>query len=404
MRRRAFWLPVLMAVAAYLVLPLPGLSAPLSQRIDKAQKKVRAKKYKESVHSEAIAGYNTRIDRLQGEIRGLARRQSSIQARLDSKRAELTSLRERLERARERLARLKVELATSERALAARLVELYKADEPDALTVVLEADGFADLLERTEFLELVSKQDQRIVRRVRELKAEAVRLARELAVLEQRTEAAATAIQARRDELRAARDRSQRAQGELQETRDGRKVALSRVRHSRVRLEGDLREFEAEQARVQAALRAAQSSQGSGGGSGGSGGQAPSAGPIKRGSGQLIWPVSGPVVSPFGPRWGRLHAGIDIASPAGTPIRAADAGRVALAGVMGGYGNYTCIQHGGSLSTCYAHQSSIGVSQGAAVSQGQVIGSVGCTGHCFGDHLHFETRVGGSPVNPFGYL
>ena len=405
MRRRAFWLPVLLAVAAYLVLPLPGLSAPLSKRIETAQKKVRGKKYKESVHSEAIAGYNTRIDRLQGEIRGLARRQSSIQARLDSKRAELARLRERLERARERLARLKLELAKSERALAARLVELYKADEPDALTVVLEADGFADLLERTEFLELVSKQDQRIVRRVRELKAEAARLARELASLERRTEAAATAIQARRDELRAAKDRSERARGELQETRDGRQVALSRVRSSRVRLEGDLREFEAEQARVQAALRVSQSSQGSaGGGSSGSGGEAPSAGPIKRGSGQLIWPVSGPVVSPFGPRWGRLHAGIDIASPAGTPIRAADSGRVALAGVMGGYGNYTCIQHGGSLSTCYAHQSSIGVSQGASVSQGQVIGSVGCTGHCFGDHLHFETRVSGMPANPFGYL
>ena len=403
MRRRAFWLPVLLAVAAYLVLPLPGLSAPLSKRIDTAQKKVKAKKYKESVHSDAIAGYNTRIDRIQGEIRGLMRRQSSIQARLDSKRAELARLRERLERARERLARLKVELARSERALAARLVELYKADEPDALTVVLEADGFADLLERTEFLELVSKQDQRIVRRVRELKAETTRLARELASLERRTEAAATAIQARRDELRAARDRSERARGELQETRDGRKVALARVRHSRVRLEGDLREFEAEQARVQAALRAAQSVQG-GGGSSGSGGEAPSAGPIKRGSGQLIWPVSGPVVSPFGPRWGRLHAGIDIASPAGTPIRAADSGRVAIAGVMGGYGNYTCIQHGGSLSTCYAHQSSIGVSQGASVSQGQVIGSVGCTGHCFGDHLHFETRVSGTPANPFGYL
>ena len=408
MRRRAFWLPVLLAVTAYLVLPLPGLSAPLSKRIETAQKKVRAKKYRESVHSDAIAGYNARVNRLQGEIRGLARRQSSIQARLDSKRAELARLRERLERARERLARLRLELARSERALAARLVELYKADEPDALTVVLEADGFADLLERTEFLELVSKQDQRIVRRVRELKAEATRLARELASLEQRTEAAATAIQARRDELRAAKDRSERARGELQETRDGRKVALARVRQSRVRLEGDLKEFEAEQARVQAALRAAQASQGGGQGSSGSGdgsgGQAPAAGPIKRGSGQLIWPVSGPVVSPFGPRWGRLHAGIDIALPAGTPIRAADSGRVALAGVMGGYGNYTCIQHGGSLSTCYAHQSSIGVSQGASVSQGQVIGSVGCTGHCFGDHLHFETRVGGTPVNPFGYL
>jgi murein DD-endopeptidase MepM/ murein hydrolase activator NlpD len=103
-------------------------------------------------------------------------------------------------------------------------------------------------------------------------------------------------------------------------------------------------------------------------------------------------------------RWGRLHAGLDIAVPAGTGIRAADGGQVVLAAWTGGYGNYVCIQHTGSLSTCYAHLSSYGVSSGSSVSQGQVIGSVGCTGHCFGDHLHFETRVNGSPVDPMGYL
>ena len=75
-----------------------------------------------------------------------------------------------------------------------------------------------------------------------------------------------------------------------------------------------------------------------------------------------------------------------------------------LAAVTGGYGNYTCIDHGGGVSTCYAHQSSYAVSSGQSVDQGQVIGSVGCTGHCFGDHLHFEVRVNGSPVDPMGYL
>jgi murein DD-endopeptidase MepM/ murein hydrolase activator NlpD len=118
----------------------------------------------------------------------------------------------------------------------------------------------------------------------------------------------------------------------------------------------------------------------------------------------LIWPVSGPVVSPFGYRWGRLHAGIDIAVPYGTPIHAAAAGTVVLAGWVGGYGNYTCVDHGGGMATCYAHQSSYAVSQGAAVSQGQVIGYVGCTGHCFGPHLHFEVRINGAPVDPLGYL
>jgi len=127
------------------------------------------------------------------------------------------------------------------------------------------------------------------------------------------------------------------------------------------------------------------------------------AGPIVR-SGDLILPVNGGVVSPFGQRWGRLHAGIDMASPAGTPIRAAETGRVVIAGVVGGYGNYVCIQHGGSFSTCYAHLSRFMTRKGAAVRQGQVIGLVGCTGHCFGDHLHFETRVGGRPVDPQEFL
>ena len=127
------------------------------------------------------------------------------------------------------------------------------------------------------------------------------------------------------------------------------------------------------------------------------------AGPIQGGSGGMIWPVNGTVTSPFGMRWGRLHAGIDIAVPAGTPIRAAKSGSIVLAAPTSGYGNYTCIDHGGGLSTCYAHQSSYAITSGS-VSQGDVIGYVGCTGSCYGDHLHFEVRVNGAPVDPMGYL
>ena len=117
----------------------------------------------------------------------------------------------------------------------------------------------------------------------------------------------------------------------------------------------------------------------------------------------LVWPVSGPVVSGFGWRWGRMHEGIDIAVGGGTPIVAAAAGVVIYAGWMGGYGNLIIIDHGGGLATAYAHQSSFAVG-GGPVGQGQTIGYVGCTGHCFGDHLHFEVRVNGAPVDPLGYL
>ena len=117
----------------------------------------------------------------------------------------------------------------------------------------------------------------------------------------------------------------------------------------------------------------------------------------------LIWPVRGPVTSGFGMRWGRMHQGIDISAGTGTPIRAAKEGTVTFAGTMSGYGNVVIITHAGGLSTLYAHQSSLAVS-GGPVSQGQVIGYVGSTGHSTGPHLHFETRIGGTPEDPMRYL
>src|SRR5215210_1913178 len=122
------------------------------------------------------------------------------------------------------------------------------------------------------------------------------------------------------------------------------------------------------------------------------------------GSSTISSPVHGTVTSPFGPRSGRNHDGMDIAAPGGTPVRAAACGTVSLAGQQSGYGNIVCITHTSQFSTCYAHLSRFGTSNGASVQQGQVIGYVGCTGHCTGPHLHFETRVGGTPRNPTTYL
>jgi murein DD-endopeptidase MepM/ murein hydrolase activator NlpD len=118
----------------------------------------------------------------------------------------------------------------------------------------------------------------------------------------------------------------------------------------------------------------------------------------------LVWPSSGSVTSRFGPRWGRLHAGIDIANAVGTPVVAANTGRVVHAGWYGGYGNAVIIDHGGGFSTVYAHLSSIGTSLGAAVTRGQSIGQMGNTGNSTGPHLHFETRIGGVAYDPARYL
>ncbi|HET7721449.1 MAG TPA: peptidoglycan DD-metalloendopeptidase family protein [Acidimicrobiales bacterium] len=128
------------------------------------------------------------------------------------------------------------------------------------------------------------------------------------------------------------------------------------------------------------------------------------AAPAKVGGSGVAWPTNGSVTSGFGYRWGSLHAGIDIANGVGTPIRAAKAGTIILAGWNGGYGNCIVIDHGGGFSTLYGHMTRLRASDGQRVSQGDLIGDMGSTGNSTGSHLHFETRVNGSPQDPTRYL
>jgi len=121
-------------------------------------------------------------------------------------------------------------------------------------------------------------------------------------------------------------------------------------------------------------------------------------------SGNLSSPVSGVETSPYGPRGGRNHDGIDIAAPTGTAVRAALCGTVTVREQQSGYGNIVCVTHSSTFSTCYAHLSAFNVSNGQAVRTGQVIGRVGCTGSCTGPHVHFETRVNGTARDPKPYL
>ncbi|MBR1728900.1 MAG: peptidoglycan DD-metalloendopeptidase family protein [Selenomonadaceae bacterium] len=127
-------------------------------------------------------------------------------------------------------------------------------------------------------------------------------------------------------------------------------------------------------------------------------------------SGGMIWPISGPITSPFGwrthPIFGsqRFHSGLDIGGDYGLPIHAAKAGVVSHAGWIGGYGNTVMIDHGGGIVTLYGHNESLNVSVGQQVSQGQVIAFCGSTGNSTGPHCHFEVRLNGEPVSPYNYL
>jgi murein DD-endopeptidase MepM/ murein hydrolase activator NlpD len=362
----------------------------IDKTIKRKNRTIERQKGQERRLSGQIQRYDTRIGSLQVRINGLQTRQDSLQADLDVKLGELGEIQENLKTQRARLVRLRARLAEGRRILADRLVELYKADDPDVMTVILNANGFADLLERSEFIGRVGRQDQKIVTRVTTDKAEATATTKRLGKLEDRKKVVVGIIAARRNQVASVREEVTAQRDNFADARSDRQDILGGVRADRVENQEDVAALARESERITARLA----------------GSSGTAGPVRAGSGGLIWPVNGPITSPFCERraWEACHPGIDIGVPGGTPIRAAASGKVVLAGPNGGYGNYTCIQHAGPLQTCYAHQSSIQVSVGQSVSQGQVIGLVGCTGLCFGDHLHFETRINGSVVNPMNYL
>ena len=203
-----------------------------------------------------------------------------------------------------------------------------------------------------------------------------------------------------RDDLlrqRAAAERAKQVASARQQALEGQLRQLLRDRASRGRLsaalEKRIKEVQAEAAALAGSDRNVRNILSSG---------SKSVGKVS-GSG-LMWPVRGRVTSNYGRRWGRLHAGIDIGAPKGTPIRAAKAGTVRFAGQMSGYGNVVILDHGGGLSTLYGHQSRLGSRRGQKVDQGQTIGYVGSTGRSTGNHLHLEVRINGSPQNPRRYL
>jgi len=372
--------------------PSPGQ---LQSKIDRKQSLIGGHKAHERVLTTEVSSYTKRIDNLQSDITSLSARQQKLQTSLDAKRAQLAAVQAKLRAERARLARLRARLLVVQRTLANRLVELYKADKPDVVTVVLNSNGFEDLLERTEFMHRISQQDAHIIGVVRSAKADATSTAATLDGLEKQAAHVAAQIQSQRDQVSTVRVSLVGRRDSIQSVRSQKFTLLKSSRNRRHALEDDVASLKNAQAKIQAKLAGFAGSQ--------------PAGPIRGGSHGLIWPVNGPITSPFceSRAWESCHPGIDIGVPSGTPIRAAAAGKVVLMqpeAASGGYGNFTCIQHTASLSTCYAHQSRFGTSIGAQVSQGQVIGYSGCTGRCFGPHVHFETRINGSVVNPMNYL
>jgi murein DD-endopeptidase MepM/ murein hydrolase activator NlpD len=397
LKKRLVSMALFAAVAALstLLVAGPAPAQDLESKLEAKQEKLDEVREKKGVLTSTISRYGDQIDRLTGEVAEIRGREEAVRTRLAAKQAELDKAVADLDLAKDHLVEMRARLKRALGALRARLVAMYETGTPDVISVLVGSTDVDDLAARAEYINRLHGMDEAVVGRVRELRDQVRQIVDRLRTTKDQIEAARDAIATEEQALASARSALQSHQQELVAARGKRVSALAAIGEHEEELDGDV-------AAIQGKIAAELSTTGS---------MPLPAGPIQGGSGGLIWPVDGAVVSPFGGRdigaGYEYHPGIDIAVAEGTPIRAAASGTVIFTqseASSGGYGNYTCIDHGGGLSTCYAHQSSFAVSEGQSVSQADIIGYTGCTGYCLGPHLHFEVRINGSVTDPMGYL
>ena len=361
----------------------------IDSNIASLQGKLSSTRESEAQLRDRIAGLSNRIGSLETQVGGVLQQLATLQKDLSLRRRRLTDLTQLYALQTRRLNALKKQYSRAVGILNRRLVAIYEGEVPSTLDFVLGATSIDDVLQKMDFVTLIGNEDRQIAAQVKSAKltmgAERVQTRKlRLKVLGDERALAARAAQERET-----RNALLGATNQLVLTKQQRAADLSNLSAHDRALADEISQEQAESARLAGQILAAQTH------------SSVTSTPSSAG---LIWPVNGPITSPFGPRWGSFHAGIDIGVPTGTPIHAAAAGTVIYCGVEGGYGNLVVLDNGGNLATAYAHQSAIAVACGQHVDQGQVIGYVGCTGHCFGPHLHFEVRINGQAVDPLGYL
>jgi murein DD-endopeptidase MepM/ murein hydrolase activator NlpD len=402
-RRAGLWAAAAAVLPIVLVLLSAGTAAgdPGSEkaRVDSALGQLRGQASdadrRAGVLTEELSAVAGRVRELQTGVDAQQARLAVLESTLASAQARLAALDRTITRQTARLERLRGEYRVALARLEHRVRELYMTDGPDVLSFVLGTSSFVDILDNLELLGRIGRQDERIAARVRHARdgvAEARRRTRTARVEQARVEAAAATAAS---EQRGVVTRLVASRDALVVARREKSATLASIQEDRESVLEEIHALEEQSAALAAQIREAQQQAASS--------SAPEVVPPS-GNGMLGWPVSGPVTSGFGMRWGRMHEGIDIMCPTGTPVRAAAAGTVIYAGWLGGYGNLVVVDHGGGLSTAYAHNSAYASSVGQSVAAGQTIAISGNTGNSSGPHVHFEVRVNGNAVDPLGYL
>ena len=320
-----------------------------------------------------------KLDSLSEQKRLLDEAADEAIAEHKARRAELNETLARLEENEEKLAAAEIEYERKSTALGKRVRDIYINGQISYVDVLFGAKDFADLLTRMDLLKRVIKQDYDLVHEVLEQRDAMVALKEAL----EKDKAAQEPLEKKAREARLAMEDKVAAQQAL----------IDQMKYDKETIDRKQDEARAASERITRMLQ-----------------RSGLRNLPVQGTGAMIWPLVGPITSPFGwrthPITGaqRFHSGIDIGGDYGDPIYAAQAGTVEYAGWISGYGYAVIINHGGGISTLYGHCQSLEVSTGQSVAQGELIAECGSTGNSTGPHCHFEVRVSGEPVNPLEYL
>jgi murein DD-endopeptidase MepM/ murein hydrolase activator NlpD len=304
--------------------------------------------------------------------------------------AEVARLGILLQEAQAKLAATQAQLDAAKEEVRNSAAQVYRSARRGATFDYLTLERPVDLVNGKKYLEQVNARQRQTMQRITVLRDDVAVYRQAVANSKAQSDVAAAEAQRARDDIARTRSEIEPARVEAAAQAEAESAQVAALAAKKQQAEHEL---QAVSAAIAEELRRASIS---------------SAGPVPPGSGTAgaceARPTTGAVTSGFGPRRGRLHAGVDIPAPTGTPIYACWSGRVVIAGWQGGYGNAVVIDHGGGKATLYGHQSRIAVSPGQTVGAGAGIGYVGSTGNSTGPHLHFEVRINGDPVNPAPYI